>query len=132
MASFSSVVDKMRPACMPDEGARTEGPSSAATIPDGPECDAQSLQVDERQWRRTSPRTTWPDISGSPSLRQFAAEVVRKFASRPKEIAVEAQILGTRLRITRGLRELQRSCRFAIVAVAAIWQDAAPAAPVPY
>jgi hypothetical protein len=38
---------------------------------------------------------------GSPSVRQFAAKVGRKFAHGPKETDVEARIPGTRIRITR-------------------------------
>jgi hypothetical protein len=41
---------------------------------------------------------------GSPSVRQFAAKVGRKFAHGPKEIDVEAGSLGTRPRITRAYR----------------------------
>jgi hypothetical protein len=37
-------------------------------------------------------------------VRQFAAKVERKLAHGPKEIDVEARILGTRLRITRAYR----------------------------
>ena len=41
---------------------------------------------------------------GSPTMRRIAAKVGRKFAHGPKEIDVEARILGTRLRITRAYR----------------------------
>ncbi len=37
-------------------------------------------------------------------MRRIAAKVGRKFAHGPKEIDVEARILGTRLRITRTYR----------------------------